>query len=170
MSRFWTLRCVTTFTCPLAKGRLWDLGWSLGKAWEHHWTGSQQKLLQRHRTLPRCERLEGKRVKEGFSSGFGANLSPQKVQPRSGGDELLVIPFQSPEYRNGTYTPENYLLEPENTPFGKGESSANHQFVGSMLVFGGVHIVLKRWLKIAIWEYDWMPRCLLGFLCLFVCF
>ena len=36
------------------------------------------------------------------------------------------------------YTPENKRLEPQNTPRGKGETSRNHQFLGSMFVLGGV--------------------------------
>ena len=28
-------------------------------------------------------------------------------------------------------------MEPENTPLGKGETSTNHEFLGSMLFFGG---------------------------------
>ena len=35
-------------------------------------------------------------------------------------------------------TPTKNNMEPENTPFGKGETSTNHQFLGSILVFKGV--------------------------------
>ena len=35
-------------------------------------------------------------------------------------------------------TPTKTKMEPENTPFGKGETSTNHQFWGSMLFFEGV--------------------------------
>ena len=67
--------------------------------------------------------------------------------------------MQKKTFKKKPFTPPKFNMEPENHPLEKENTSSKSSFLGSMLVFGGVHIVFEKPSRIfAFSEHTFLTR------------